>query len=319
MDEASKKKVDAILLLAKSSFSGRRRRSLPTILACLAVVLVLSILLVRQWLPRPSSSQLVLAAYDQITLPDKRVSLGAQVEALEQSNDTVDLGKLPLYFQESNSPEFLGKVETSPDGMAILEKTFGPRRQSVEVLVRYPGEGQRRGTEERAHVYVWPADAALLVVDADQALANVDEPKFWTMNNLEIPPVPGAAAALQKLQTKYRVVYYSRRADRPTRYNKLSFWLQRAAPPTEQLPEGPLLSPAGTLSASSAADSPRELLRRLEDSFPGKVVGVVKRKEDAEFFQSTGLRTYLLGENEDAPKNIRTVKSWKALADQLSR
>src|SRR5438132_425323 len=223
MQDNSRKKVDALLLLAKTAIGDRRRRSWPVLLAMLAVLLIFLTVVVCLFLPKQGLPELI-----------------------------------------------------------------------------------------------WPADTQVLVIDADHVLANVDEPKFWVTNNLDVRSLPGAAQDLQKARARFRVVYLSGAADRVARYNKLLVWLQKTAPASEQFPEGPLLAPASQ-SAVDRATFQRETLKHLRVSFTGTVVGIAGGAEESEIFQQAGLKTWQLGSSDDAPKDVTAVKSWKELETPLTK
>jgi len=319
MQDNSRKKVDALLLLAKTAIGDRRRRSWPVLLAMLAVLLIFLTVIASLFLRSSGLPDLILAAFDTVALPNEIVTVAARLEPREQPFADVRLAGLPLYFQESKSPELLGKVATNADGLATLEPRFPEQPHPLEIIVRFPGEENRRkSAEARGRVFIWPAATQVLVIDADHVLANVDEPKFWATNNLDVRSLPGAAQVLQKARSKFRVVYLSGGADRVPRYNKLLAWLQRTAPASEQFPEGPLLAPASQ-PAVDRATFERETLKHLRVSFAGTVVGIAGRAEESEIFQQAGLKTWQLGGSGDAPKDVTAVKSWQELETPLTK
>ena len=318
MQDNSRKKVDALLLLAKTAIGDRRRRSWPVLLAMLAVLLIFLTVVVCLFLPKQGLPELILAAFDTVALPKEAVRVAARLEPRQEPLADVRLAGLLLYFQESKSPELLGKIATNVDGLATLETRFPEQPQPLEIIVRFPGEENRKSAEIRGRVFIWPADTQVLVIDADHVLANVDEPKFWVTNNLDVRSLPGAAQDLQKARARFRVVYLSGAADRVARYNKLLVWLQKTAPASEQFPEGPLLAPASQ-SAVDRATFQRETLKHLRVSFTGTVVGIAGGAEESEIFQQAGLKTWQLGSSDDAPKDVTAVKSWQELETPLTK
>src|SRR6266436_4699848 len=172
MDQAGKKKVDAILLLARESFGGRRRRSLIGLMIILAALAGIGVFAIYYFWPRGSLPKLVLAAFDQVGLPDEEITLSAQLEPIDELAPEQNLSGCTLFFQELTSGGLLGKVTTSPEGSATLRKSFPA---PTEVMVRFPGDGERRrGAEAKARVFVWPADASLVMVDAVSTLADIE-------------------------------------------------------------------------------------------------------------------------------------------------
>jgi hypothetical protein len=316
MDEAGKKKVDAILLLARESFGGRRRRSLIALLIiCVVLVGIGSLGLIYFW-PKGSLPKLVLAAFDQVALPEEEVTLAAQLEPIEELPSDQDLSGCALFFQELSSGGLLGTVTTSPAGQAALRARFPA---STEIVVRFPGEGERRrGVESnKARVFVWPAQSSLIVVDAVSALADIDATKFETTSNLDIPSRAGAAAVLRTLAAKRRVVYLAPGMARALSYNKLSAWLERAAVPRDKLPDGPLLVSAGVEPAANrfAFATASNLKNRFRDT----VIGITASPDHARQFREAGLKTYFLGESKELADGVVAAGSWKELTKQLER
>jgi hypothetical protein len=308
------KKIDAILLLAKATLGDRRRRSslrLVVIVAVLLVFLGLTLFAVR---PRPDLPPLLVAAFDQITLPNETVSLCAQVEPVDPSVSNLDLTGCDLYFLNPQTQELLGKVTTKRAGSASLLASFPASDRAVEIVVR------QRGDEFMLAVHIWPAETAILVVDADHALADIDDERLWTTNNLDIRPHPGVAQALQAVRAKFRIAYLTGAADRPSRYRKLRAWLSRGtALGPEQIPDGPILAPACYPGASDPAVFSKRVITDLTNRFQGNMVGVVTRPEEATIYRASGLETILVGEATEVPDRVTTIPSWDHLPKQLAK
>lgn len=315
MSKADKKSVDALVLLARSSL-GDRRRPMRRLLVIALVLFVLAGLL-GWWLFSGSRvGEVLLAAYDQTALPDEVVTVSAQVEPLAPTNAPVNLSGMDLYFLGARA-DLITKVATTRDGLATTESSFGDRPGPVEFLVRYPGErNTRRGREAKGRVYVWPADAPVLIVDADHGLARLEEGEFWARNNLDIRPTSAATESLRSLRSRLRIAYLSASADRPSRYNKLRAWLERGwAPVADQFPDGPVLM------ASGVPGQPREvatLLTRLRRQFSHSLIGVTTQPEMAREFLAAGLTSILIGEAEELPAEVVACPSWRELGEKLS-
>jgi hypothetical protein len=320
MRHGATKKTDAIVLLAKAAFRDRRRRS-PLILLTLAVVIVLVVAIPVWWFwPRSELPRLLLAAFDEVGLPGEPVRLCAGIEPVEGERTHVSLVGFDLYYQEPPNTELLGKALTDQAGLASLDFTWGERDRPAEVLVRYPGKGGRqRGVQASARIFVWPPQSSLLVVDTDSGLVTASEAKLWTTSSLDLHPVTGAAASLQKASAKFRIVYLSGQADRPSRYAKLRAWLERPAPASESLPPGPLLATACESVEQAGTSTVGGAVARLCRRFRSPLVGVTGDCQNAKVFLKAGLSTYLIGDQAEVPDGAKRTKSWNDLARLMLR
>jgi hypothetical protein len=318
MSRTGRKKMDAIRLLAKASFGDRRSWSLGRIVTTL--VLLFLVFGLVGWLvwPSPQLPPLKLAAFDQVALADENVSLCARLGPIDEERRDLNLAGCDLFFLEPRTA-LRAKVATQRDGTATTTATFAATEVPVEVIVRYPGKDNRqRGDEAKSRVFVWPAEASLLVVDADRVLAATDEEGLWSRNTLDIHPLPGAAAALRKARAKYHIVYLTTGANTPLRYHKLRVWLgQSWAAREEQFPAGPVLAEASGPTATDSRAFPQSVIKDLKQRFSGKVLGITGRVEEARLSQEAGLPTFLLGKVGEVPEGIRVVRSWNELATQL--
>jgi hypothetical protein len=186
-------------------------------------------------------------------------------------------------------------------------------------MVRYyPGDdGQRRGAQSKARVFVWPKESSLLVVDAPQALTAIEGNRFDTTHNPDIRPRSGAPAALRALAAKYRIIYLASDAARPLSYNKLSAWLERAAVLEDQFPAGPVVAPSSGDREPEPGVFIHDTALDLRQRFKGNVLAITGSAENAKRFRDAGLKTFLLGEAEETPEDIRRAKTWKELQTSL--
>jgi hypothetical protein len=310
--------MEAIRLLAKASFGNRRSWSLGRIVTTL--VLLLLVFGVVGWLvwPSPQLPPLKLAAFDQVALADEKVSLCARLGPVEGESRGLNLAGCDLFFLEPKTALRV-KVVTQRDGAASTSASFAATDVPVEVIVRYPGKDHRqRGDEAKSRVFIWPAETTILLVDADHALADTDEEGLWTRHNLDLHPVPGAAAALRKARAKYQIVYLTVEADRALRYQKLRVWLEQSwATREEQFPAGPVLAAASRPPGTEAAGFPQSVIKDLKSRFSGQPIGVARRIEEARLFHEAGLQTFLLNDAAEVPEGVHVVRSWKELATLL--
>jgi hypothetical protein len=78
-----------------------------------------------------------------------------------------------------------------------------------------------------------------------------------------------------------------------------------------------VLGPAAYPDGPDAEAFYRTVLADLKKRFPGTVVGVTRRVEEARAFQAAGLQTFLLADKADAPEGVTVVASWTELAKRL--
>jgi hypothetical protein len=311
-----KNPLDAFLVLTKASFGDRRRSPIGAVLTVLLIILLLAGLIYLLW-PGPERPPLLLAAFDQVALPGEPVSLCARLEPLNEAAIGAKLGGCRLYFQDLQS-DWHEAFATDRDGKVVVERNFAATDIPVQIVARYPGDGQRQpGVQATSRVFVWPPETSLLLVDADETLPDGDPAKLWKENNLDIRPRSGAAASLRAARAKYRIGYLSAGADQPSRYNKLRAWLERGwTPEPEQFPDGPLLAPAGCLPLHGV-EFVHATVQHLRQCFPGAAVAVTAEKETARFLHQAGWQTFLLTEAGEAPEGVTVIKSWSELNQRL--
>ena len=237
MRRAAPKKLDAITLLAQAGAAKRRRHRLVPILIALAVVVaVLSLIAWWAWPRRSPSSSL----WPRTTTWSRRVNrrrCAAQLQATGTDSAGADMADYELYFEQPGG-DWQTKATTDKEGVVTLQHAFAADADELAYyLVRSPKGGRRAGTPEiTGRVFQWPRETAVLVVDADHALADADADRLRTANNFDIRPLPEAVAALQQIGANHRIVYLSADVDRPEPYLKLRLAAPRLAAPQVPVP-----------------------------------------------------------------------------------
>jgi hypothetical protein len=305
------KKTDAIALLLKASFTGRRRS--PWRLVVLAAILLGFFGLAALWMwPAPIPSQVIMTAPDAVAQPDESVQICARLEALKPEQRGLSLSGCELYFQAANSPDVLGKVVTGRNGVASVQARFPESANPLPVIVRYAGiKNRQRGAQADSRVFVWPAQSSLLVVDVDHALTTEVGEALWEINNLDLRSRTGAAASLRDASGGRRIVYLSSGADSASRYNKLHTWLNQAGGGLAgRFPAGPLLAPVCGEETAWVETA----LRSLGQRFAGKHIAIAGRSLEARNFAMAGFETYLVGDSGEKPEGVHVIPSWKELS-----
>lgn len=302
MSQGDRKKLDPRTLLALSQMRKPDHSNRVTGYLIAAAVLVLAFGGIAWWVGRDLEPEsLALAAYDDVALPDTEVTLRAWLQAPGQ--DDVKLGGRELLFQVAVTQT--GERAASDDAGTASVSWHAPKAtQPVEFLVRFSDKKLKLNLRDSGRVFVWPATAELLVVDADHALTDF-----------------GAAAdALKPLGARYKIVYLTADADRPTDYHKLRASLRqggRSSRPNP-LPDGPLLGPTVPLGQGDLDIAAIGQVDRLKQTFPGKAVGVAGRPTEAQMFLTAGWTTFLIGDAADAPAGATVLASWDELPKQLA-
>jgi hypothetical protein len=309
MDRPKIKRSEALLLLAKASFGDKRRRSPLRIVIAICIFLI-PIALFTLWIwPKAKLPPMLLAAYDQIALPGETVTLTAQIEPAEAAQEAPSLTGRTLFFQEPRS-EFLTQALTNDfRGEATAQTVFPAFRSPVEFIVRYRDEDPKHAAQATGRVFLWPADSSILVVNVE-TLTEWRPDSLWNFVNLDVNPRAGSVQALQKASSKFRIIYISTEADRPSRYNKLRAWLEHGwVPAKERFPEGPVLA--------VLRSKEREMVTNLKQRFFGKAIGINVLPVELEGYVLLPPHTKLKGTGQ-FPFEVM-ASSWKELDEKLSK
>jgi hypothetical protein len=304
--EPKPERADALAKQLKDSLVQRRPRNWKPVLA---LIVVCSLILVglAWWLyPRAPQAPLEIVALDGIFTADESPSAVAQLVAPEEEEGKRSLAGQKIVFYEQlvvaapdRKPREVS-VQSDQQGQATAEwPTRAPRS---EILVRCLSTGPKPANIiDSGTVFVWPSDAALLIVDADETLIG---------DHLDAQ----AAATLQKAAAAdWRIVYLTPGPADARAWRSARGWLRRH----EELPVGPVLGRREFPSDTPTPAARRALLQSL-DKFIGPKRAVVKTPASANLCRELGLDTVLLGAAA-APAGVTHAATWDDVPVELKK
>lgn len=303
--------------------SARRKRpwSLAVLLAALLVIFGPLGLLVWWTWPEADPPRLVIVACDQLARPGEETTLRAFLEPIGGPGRKIDLSGYDVVFEEKLNLPVAGKeprrerATSQADGSSAVSWQAPKNSATADVAARYLGDKKRRGAEDRARLYGWPAETPLLLVDVASTLSPEPAESWEEKNILDIPPLPGAGKALQEAaQLKFKVIYLAVPARSPLVYRKYRGWVMNQSMGKNIFPAGPVLGKSSYNQEESAA---REaILRGLKDGFTGRMIAVVGTGRAAAVCRAVGVLTILLGP-EAAPEDVVRLPSLGDLPAKL--
>ena len=176
MAESKSERADALAKQLKQSLAQRRPRPWLPVLAVLAVCSLILAGLVWWLYPRAQPASLEIIAFDGVFTPDETPIARAQLFAPPNEQGTRSLSghkivfsSLPIVRPGGEKPR--DKTETSdPQGQAAVDWPE-PNAELIEFTARYVGtEARPKNVNDGGRLFVWPKNAPLLIVDADETL-----------------------------------------------------------------------------------------------------------------------------------------------------
>jgi hypothetical protein len=297
--------ADALAKQLKSSLAKRRPRPWKLILTVLAASVLILVLLAWWLIPGPIPAPLQLIALDAVYSEGETPHAHALLFAPAQSTPPRRLSEYTVVFHEHG---LLPGPAAQP--REVVTKSDEAGRASVEwqveqghsrFLALHVEAEQRRGSpNDGGRIYVWPKDAPLLLVDADETLISEE------LN-------PQAAETLTKAaRDGWRVAYLSLASSQPLAFRKARTWIEQQA----KLPNGPVLGRNDFSADIPIEEARREVLKRLRGQFQGKGITVVKTMESARDSTQLGLRTIVIGAGP-LPGEAELAPTWADVVAKL--
>jgi hypothetical protein len=276
-------KADALAKHLKDSLAQRRPRPWKLVLAALFGSTLILVLLAWSLYPRPKMPPLQIIALDTIATPDETPVARAQLLVPPDESGPRRLGGHTIVFHEQR---LVLKPNEKPREIVVKSDERGQASVDwpglAEFLVLHIDAEQRRGSlHGRGRIFVWPKDAPLLIVDADETLI-ADELDAKASETLTKAAEDG-----------WRVVYLALTSTQAHEFRKARGWLEKAT-----LPPGPVLARRHFSDEETLPQVRRDALKQLKERFHGPMIAVVKTVESAQVCKETDLRTILIGGTE---------------------
>jgi hypothetical protein len=298
MAESKPEHAEALAKQLRESLAQRRPRPWKPVLAALAISSLILAGLVWWLYPRARAASLEIVALDGVFTTDETPTALAQLFAPPDDEGTRRLRGHKIVFHEQLAPRPPGEkphevvTQSDEQGQASVEWPASKAELS-EFFARYIStEPRPQNVNDGARLFVWPKNAPLLIVDADQTLIaeKLDEQ---------------AATTLTKAAAEgWRIVYLTPAPTQAHDWRMARGWIHRQA----KLPIGPVLGRRQFPSDEPIGAARRALLKSLR-RFEGPQLAVVKTREAAQLCMELGLRTILLG-NAPVPAEVGRAATW---------
>ncbi len=279
----------------KDSLARRRPRPVLPVLAVLGGSCVILVFLAYWFYPRPQPLPLQILALDAVCTVNEELQVRAQL--LTPAGDTTlrKLNGQAIVFHKIVPPNAKDKplehvASSDARGQAVAPWPI-PTTAAAEFLVNHTDQANQHVQSDRGRIFVWPEDAPLLIVDANE-----------TLDAAEVE-AEGAAKLKGAAKDGWRVVYLAMTSENPHALRKSRNWILANQ---AKLPMGPVLGRAHFAEDNSVR---HEALRALKKRFTGAMIAIVKNPESAEVSKEVGVTTIQVGPGP-APPGIVHVASW---------
>jgi hypothetical protein len=302
----------------RASMRKDRRRYYAGLVAL--AVLVVALVAGFIWWIYPSSvlPRLAVVAFDQISLPEEKVPLQAQLEAMAGDPVPGYLGGLTVAFLEARSLDHAGdQLQTAQAKTQGAGQVFGtlqiPRQvKEAKYQARLLDSQRKLVSEDTARIFFLPAQAELVLVNIGD-LVNTPGPD-WSGNLANVHPHLEAAQALHSLAKKDRhLVYLALDSDRALGYRQRRRWLDSRQ---IVLPLGPVLGRPSYHEGETEDMARQKIVADLLQRF--KVTAVAQGKELARSFLKLKVPTVVIGD-EQLPEAFLYARSWKEVPEVLGK
>jgi hypothetical protein len=286
MAESNPERAEALAKQLQQSLAQRRPRPWKLVLAVL-VFCSLTLAGLAYWLyPRARLATLEIVALDDVFTSDEKPIAQAQIFAPPEDEGMRRLTGHTIVFHEQlvlrppgeNPRE--SKDRSDAEGRASVDWP-ATKAELIEFSARYLStEARPKNVNDGGRLFVWPKNAKLLVVDADETLIaeKLDEQ---------------AALTLKKAAEEgWRIVYLTPSATQAHDWRIARGWIQRQP----KLPIGPVLGRRRFPSDEPIGEARRALLQLLR-KFDGPQLAVVKSPDAALLCKELGMSAVQLGKD----------------------
>src|SRR5262245_13998826 len=178
-DKPSKPAADQLAKELKSSLARERPKTWKPILALIVVCSLILAALLYWFIPRGRPQVLQVVAIDGIFTTDESPEARAQLFAqIEDTAPRLRGHSVAFNNQQGRSVT----VETDAKGQAATEWPT-EKEEVASFLVRFVDRDNKQGSlNESGRVFIWPKDVRIVVVDADETLADISDDAGTALN-----------------------------------------------------------------------------------------------------------------------------------------
>jgi hypothetical protein len=234
--------------------------------------------LVVYFFPRKETPPFQVVAWDGIYTPEETPVARGQLLPPNDDEPAPRLSGHTIVFDDQQNRTVI--VTSDDKGQGETEWKIDDGQVSA-FFVRFIDRGRKQGSAtESGRLYVWPKDARILLLDADETL-HTDDLDEKAVAFLE-----------QAHEDGWRIVYLSLGSTTAQGFRQARGRLDEQA----KLPKGPILGRPSYPSAEPIDAARRTVLQPLKSKFTGSTVAIVKTAEAADTCKSLGFRVIRIGD-----------------------
>jgi hypothetical protein len=251
--------------------------------------------------PRPQPPLLQALAFDVVCTSEETPEVRAQLVVAGDDPPPPRWSGYRFVFREplmpGGDPPRTVDAKSDDHGQAAVEWRLRKPESTIFQVTHVAPEQERASMPDEGRIFVWPKDAPLLIVDAEEALiaAELD--------------AKASEALLKARKEGWQIVYLAPATAQAHDFRKARRWISEKQ---AKLPIGPVLCRPQFATEQTIDDARRELLKSLQARFKGPLVAIVKSAEAAGVCKDAGVKTVMVGAGP-APAGVTHAPSWADL------
>jgi len=276
-DKPAKAAADAMAKELKTSLAKDRPRTWKPVLALVTLCSLILGLMAWWLLPRALPPALQVVAFDGVFTPEEKRIVRGQLFALPGVEPAPNLRGHSIVFDDQQSCNILVVSDDKGHGAAQWPNEDEP---VAAFFVRFVDIARRQGSaKETGRLFIWPKDARIALVDADETLTDAADDAAPTALNAAV-------------EDGWRIAYLSLASDKAHDFRQARSRLDNLV----KLPKGPYLGRESYPASESIDTARRAVMQSLKAKFKGELVTIVQSADAAAACTGLGVRVIRLGD-----------------------
>jgi len=277
-EKPPKPPADQLAKELKASLAQRRPRPWKLVLG-LIVACSLILAGMMWWLyPRGRTAPLLIVAFDGVFTPAEMPIARGQLLSPTSEDAALSLRGYTIVFDDQLTRQEIAKSDAK--GQAALDWPIENAAVSAFSVQFINPERKQSSAKEYGRLFVWPKDARVLVVDADETLI-ADELDDKAQETLS-----------KAAQDGWHIVYLVLKPTSGHDFRRTRGWLDDKV----KLPKGPILGHPHYPSEELVESVRHDVLQSLKATFQGEMIAVVKSAEAAATCKEVNVRAIRIGD-----------------------